>query len=147
MLIQLKNKNINIIVYYFFIFFLSFSNLNASLLPKLNSSCLWVKAESILDTTSIDSVINFSLQNNIDKLFFQVRSRGDALYNSELVPKHEQLDSLFDPLQYAINKTKNTNVEIHAWFNTYILWSNKSQPKDLNHFYYNCDDCFEVDLN
>ena len=141
------NKKIKNIINYFFIAFLSSSLLKASILPKVESSCLWVKAESVLDTTSIDSIINFSSSNNINKLFFQVRARGDALYNSSLVPRHENLDSLFDPLEYVINKTKNTDIEIHAWFNTYILWSSKYKPKDLNHFYYKCDDCFEVDLN
>ncbi len=141
------NKKIKIIINYFFIVFVCISSLNASILPKVESNCLWVKAESILDTSSVDSIVNFSNKNNINKLFFQVRSRGDALYNSSLVPKHENLDSLFDPLEYVINKTKNTNIEIHAWFNTYILWSSKYKPKDLNHFYYKCDDCFEVDLN
>ena len=70
-----------------------------------------------------------------------------GLYNSTLVPKHERLDSLFNPLQYIIDKTSETNIEIHAWFNTYILWSNPKKPQDDNHFYYKCADCFEVDLN
>ena len=141
------NKKIKNIINCFFIAFLCTTSLKASILPKVESNCLWVKAESILDTSSIDSILNFSSSNNINKLFFQVRSRGDALYNSSLVPRHENLDSLFDPLEYVINKAKNTNIEIHAWFNTYILWSSKYKPKDLNHFYYKCDDCFEVDLN
>ena len=130
-----------------FIYSSFFSSLNASLLPKIESNCLWVKAESILDSSSIDSVISFSKNNNINKLFFQVRSRGDALYTSNLVPKYEKLDSLFDPLQYVIEKTENTEIKIHAWFNTYILWSSKEKPIDDNHFYYKCEDCFQVDLN
>ena len=142
-----KNKKINIFVVYLFISFVSFSFLNASLLPKINSNSLWIKADSALDTTSIDSIVNFSSKNNINKLFFQIRSRGDALYNSSLVPKHERLDSLFNPLQYIIDKTSETNIEIHAWFNTYILWSSDKEPINPNHFYYQCDDCFEVDLN
>ena len=141
------NKKIKNIINCFFIAFLCTTSLKASILPKVESNCLWVKAESILDTSSIDSILNFSTSHNINKLFFQVRSRGDALYNSSLVPRHENLDSLFDPLDYVINKAKNTNIEIHAWFNTYILWSSKYKPRDLNHFYYKCDDCFEVDLN
>ena len=146
-LIKIKNNRIIDVITCFFILFASSSYIQASLLPKVESNCLWVKAESILDTSSIDSIVSFSSKNNINKLFFQVRSRGDALYNSNLVPKYEKLDSLFDPLEYVINKTRNTNIEIHAWFNTYILWSDKIKPKDVNHFYYKCDDCFEVDLN
>ena len=135
-------------LYIYLIFFVSLlSYVDASLLPKIKSNCLWIKAESVLDSSSIDSIISFSYNNNINKLFFQVRSRGDALYASKIVPKYEKLDSLFDPLQYVIEKTENTKIEIHAWFNTYILWSSREKPKDNNHFYYNCEDCFQVDLN
>ena len=115
---------------FLFFLFLSFS-FNSTLFPKINSNCLWVKAESILDTSSIDSLINFSLENNIDKLFYQVRSRGDALYNSQLVPKYEKLDSLFDPLQYILDQTSNMDLEVHAWFNTYILWSSENPPNNI----------------
>tara|TARA_S200000501_G_scaffold245021_1_gene229425 strand:+ start:30120 stop:31193 length:1074 start_codon:yes stop_codon:yes gene_type:complete len=108
---------------------------------------LWVKSTSILDSSSVDSVFNFAVKNNINKLFYQVRYRGDALYNSNLVPKHEKLDSLFDPLNYILQKTDSTDIEIHAWFNTYILWSSDKKPIDGNHLYFNCDQCFEVDLN
>ena len=138
------NKS-NKLLFLFFLF-LSFS-FNSTLFPKINSNCLWVKAESILNTSSIDSLINFSLENNIDKLFYQVRSRGDALYNSQLVPKYEKLDSLFDPLQYVLEQTSNMDLEVHAWFNTYILWSSENPPNNKSHLYYSCEDCFEVDLN
>jgi len=142
-LLDIINKSIN-----FFLFFLLISlSYNSSLFPKINSNCLWVKAESILDTASVDSIINFTLENDIDKLFYQVRSRGDALYNSQLVAKHEKLDSLFDPLNYVLSQTNNMEIEIHAWFNTYILWSSDNPPVNNNHIYYNCEDCFEVDLN
>ena len=142
---MISNKGIGFLIACFFVF--TFNPLFPSLLPKLDSNCLWIKSDSVLDSIKIDSVLSFSNKNNINKLFFQVRSRGDALYNSSIVPKHEKIDSLFDPLQYVIDKTENTNIEIHAWFNTYILWSSNNPPQNKNHFYYSCDDCFETDLN
>ena len=120
---------------------------NSTLFQKINTNCLWIKAESILDTASVDSIITFSLENDIDKLFYQVRSRGDALYFSQLVSRYEKLDSLFDPLDYVIKQTSNMDIEIHAWFNSYILWSSEKVPSDSTHLYYNCNDCFAVDLN
>ena len=139
------NKKIN----FFYIVLLLFS-LNIfpkSLLPKVVDNSLWVKSTSILDSSSVDSVYNFAIKNKVNKLFYQVRYRGDALYNSELVPKHEKLDSIFDPLNYILDKVDSTDIEIHAWFNTYILWSSDKKPINENHLYYNCEECFEVDLN
>lgn len=118
-----------------------------SLLPRVVDNSLWVKSTSILDSSSVDSVYNFAVKNKVNKLFYQVRYRGDALYNSDLVPRHEKLDSIFDPLNYILEKVDTTNIEIHAWFNTYILWSADKKPIDENHLYYNCQECFEVDLN
>ena len=139
------NRKIN----FFYIVLLLFS-LNIfpkSLLPKVVDNSLWVKSTSILDSSSVDSVYNFAIKNKVNKLFYQVRYRGDALYNSELVPKHEKLDSIFDPLNYILDKVESTDIEIHAWFNTYILWSSDKKPINENHLYYNCEECFEVDLN
>lgn len=131
-----------------FVFILLSLNLFPNtILPKIVDNSLWVKSTSILDSSSVDSVFSFAVKNNINKLFYQVRYRGDALYNSNLVPKHEKLDSLFDPLNYILQKTDSTDIEIHAWFNTYILWSSDKKPVDKNHLYFNCDECFEVDLN
>ena len=81
-----------------FVFILLSLNLFPNtILPKIVDNSLWVKSTSILDSSSVDSVFNFAVKNNINKLFYQVRYRGDALYSSNLVPKHEKLDSLFDP--------------------------------------------------
>ena len=44
-------------------------------------------------------------KNSINKIFFQVRGRGDALYESQIVPRYEKLDTLFDPLNYVLRKT------------------------------------------
>ena len=85
---------------------------------------------------AIDEKSPLTVKNNIDKVFLQIRSRGDALYQSDLVPKYENLSIDFDPLNYFLEKNIHENVEIHAWLNTYILWSGKSLPSDSLHFYY-----------
>ena len=46
-----------------------------------------------------------------------------------------------------MEKTKNTEIEIHAWFNTYILWTKPSLPVDSTHFYYICPQCLATDVN
>jgi len=128
-----------------FIFLCNFSF--TSILPNINNKCIWIPKENLLDTASVDFVFDFINKNNIDKVFLQIRSRGDALYQSDLVPKYENLSIDFDPLNYFLEKNIHKNVEIHAWLNTYILWSGKSLPKDSLHFYYKCPDCLESDFN
>ena len=146
------NNNYNIkksnraLKYIAFLFILQ-NILFSEILKNVNDKYIWVNRESIIDTSSINSVLSFAHNNNINKIFFQIRGRGDALYESQLVPKFEGLDSLFDPLHYVLEKTKNTEIEIHAWFNTYILWTKPSLPVDSTHFYYICPECLATDIN
>lgn len=144
-MINYLNRKIKL--FFIILLFLSFDIFPKSLIPKIIDNSLWVKSTSILDSSSVDSVYNFAVKNKVNKLFYQVRYRGDALYNSMIVPKHEKLDSIFDPLNYILKKVEDSDIEIHAWFNTYVLWSSDTKPLDKNHLYYNCEDCFEVDLN
>tara|TARA_B100000029_G_C17543236_1_gene947479 strand:+ start:571 stop:1794 length:1224 start_codon:yes stop_codon:yes gene_type:complete len=150
----LKNRDsytifgFNRAVTYIALFFIMFSNpLFSKILIDIDQKCIWVNRESIIDTARIDTIISFAEKNNIDKIFLQIRGRGDALYESQIVPRYEALDSLFDPLNYVIERTRENSIEVHAWFNTYILWSNSMPPKDLSHFYYTCPECLATDLN
>ena len=117
------------------------------ILSNVDSKCLWVKKTNVLDSTSIDSVFSFALENKINKLFIESMSDGEVLFNSNLISKYEQVDSLFDPLNYLLSKAEFSSIEIHAWFNTYLLWSKSTLPPNKDHFYYNCGDCFESDFN
>lgn len=62
---------------------------------------------------------------NMNAVFLQVRSTGDAFYKSNLVPWSRYLtgtfgkDPGFDPLQFAIDEAHKRNLELHAWFNPY----------------------------
>ena len=146
------NKNNNIkksygALKYIALFFILQNIVFSEILKNVNDKYIWVKREYITDSLSIDSVLSFAHKNKINKIFFQIRGRGDALYESQLVPKYERLDSLFDPLHYVLEKTKNTEIEIHAWFNAYILWSKSSPPINLEHFYYTCPECLATDIN
>ena len=90
---MLNYVNRKIKFFYIVLLLFSLNIFPKSLLPKVVDNSLWVKSTSILDSSSVDSVYNFAIKNKVNKLFYQVRYRGDALYNSELVPKHEKLDS------------------------------------------------------
>ena len=138
-----KNRALQFIALFFIIQNLSFANI----LSSIDNKYIWVNKESLIDTIKIDSVLSFVEKNNIENIFFQVRARGDALYESQIVPKFEKIDNDFDPLNYVLEKTKDKNIKVHAWFNTYMLWSSPQIPKDSLHFYFQCSDCFATDFN
>ena len=48
-----------------------------------------------------DKILNFAKTNNYNHLFVQIRGRGDAYYQSNLVPRSHLLKNTdFDPLDY-----------------------------------------------
>ncbi len=63
--------------------------------------------------------------NGINSVYFQVRTVGDALYTSALVPWSKWLTGNngqnpgWDPLAYAIAESHKRGIEIHAWLNPY----------------------------
>ena len=87
----------------------------------------------MIDKESIESAILFAHKSEFDKVFLQVRGRGDAFYNSEIINKNVTIDENFDPLEYSLELADSLNLEIHAWINCYILWSSDSLPKDKSH--------------
>lgn len=68
---------------------------------------------------------------NINAIFFQVRTEGDALYQSNFEPWSYWLTSeqgkipkpYFDPLEFAISEAHSRGMELHAWFNPYRVTS------------------------
>lgn len=66
-------------------------------------------------------------EQGINTVYFQVRTEGDALYDSEYEPWSKYLtgeegtapDPYWDPLQFAIEETHKLGMELHAWLNPY----------------------------
>ena len=99
-----------------------------------NVRAMWVVRDHITSKEKIDSVLEFAKENNYNHLFVQIRGRGDAYYNSEIVPRSHLLTNPdFDPLAYFLKKGRNNNIKIHAWFNVYYLWSSSNSPIQPNH--------------
>jgi len=67
--------------------------------------------------------------NGINAVLFQVRPACDAMYNSPYEPwsywfsgtqgKGPAVDSLWDPLEFAIEEAHKRGLELHAWVNPY----------------------------
>ena len=120
-----------------FVALLFFIN-NILIASVFNVRALWVVRDHVTSKESIDRVLMFAEQNNYNHLFVQIRGRGDAYYNSRLVPRSHLLkDTDFDPLQYFLKKAKGTSIKIHAWLNVYYLWSYYEKPTQDNHILLN----------
>jgi len=104
---------------------------------EFNERYLWVVRNTLTNKVSIDQMIEFATLNRFNQLLVQVRGRGDAYYNSNLVPRsHLIKDTDFDPLAYLIPKAKENGIQVHAWVNTYLLWSSRVKPVQQNHLLY-----------
>jgi len=113
--------------------------LNCILLSSTNNQpikALWVVRDHMVSKELIDEVLVFAENNNFNHIFAQVRGRGDAYYNSSIVPKSHLVDIDFDPLNYLINNNIDKNIKIHAWINIYYLWSSKFFPKQEDHLFF-----------
>lgn len=117
----------------FFIFFI-FIGTAASENPSAEIKSLWVVRYSMVSKKEIDRVIETAVEYGFNHLFVQVRGRGDAYYSSQIVPRgHYLSDPDFDPLAYAIEKGHSEGLQVHAWLNTFLVWSSPEMPSDSNH--------------
>tara|TARA_B100001142_G_scaffold27541_3_gene24726 strand:- start:7493 stop:8674 length:1182 start_codon:yes stop_codon:yes gene_type:complete len=127
------------ILFLTFLFSVSFSN--------NFDKCIWVKADAMIKEESIYDALIFAYEHEFNKVFLQVRSRGDSFYSSSIVPKNDLIDNNFDPLKYALDLGHSLGLEVHAWVNTYILWSSPNKPSYPNHLYYTNPDWMEVNVH
>ena len=118
-----------------FALFLLLTQILFSQLSDLHTRCLWVVRESMYNEKMVNDAIVYAYQAGYDIVYVQVRGRGYSFYESNIVPKHPKIKTDFDPLQYAITLGKGLGIEVHAWMNTYILWSSKYPPENLDHIY------------
>tara|TARA_Y100000782_G_scaffold112032_1_gene141365 strand:- start:181 stop:1242 length:1062 start_codon:yes stop_codon:yes gene_type:complete len=84
----------------------------------------------------INSALVYAYQSGYNIVFIQVRGRGYAFYNSDIVPKHPKIATEFDPLDYAVTLGHALGIEVHAWMNSYILWSSNTPPENPEHLYH-----------
>ena len=107
---------------------------------------LWVIRNTMTNPKSIDKMLQFATLNRFNHILVQVRGRGDAYYQSSLVPKsHLIQDAEFDPLAYLLPKAKEKGIKVHAWVNTYLLWSSRVKPFQKNHILFTNPDWLDQD--
>ena len=78
---------------------------------------------------------------NFNAVIFQVRTSGDALYNSTLEPWSYYLSGhqgtapspFYDPLEFILQEAHKRNMEVHAWFNPYRARAGSTSTAGLAH--------------
>ncbi len=123
-----KNRAMYIIALFILSINFIFSQIN-----QISHKCIWISRDELINKESIKSALTFASESGFNKVFLQVRGRGDAFYNSDIVVKNEVIDNNFDPLKYAIELSDTLDIEIHAWINCYILWSANNLPSNKLH--------------
>lgn len=72
---------------------------------------------------------------NFNTVFFQVRLRGDVIYNSRYEPVNRNIafSPQYDPLSFAVEECHKRGLELHAWFTPYNLGRDHKSPTICNH--------------
>ena len=98
----MKNNLVKNRAMYIIALFILSINFTFSQIDQINDKCIWISRDELINKESINSALIFASESGFNKVFLQVRGRGDAFYNSEIVVKNEMVDKNFDPLKYAV---------------------------------------------
>lgn len=111
---------------------------------------LWVSrfdwaAYNNADPAKVEEIVENAAAAGFNVLFFQVRGTADAYYTPGLEPWAQRLtgtlgqDPGWDPLQLMIDKAHAKGIQVHAYINTYPVWTGCEAPPDDSsprHLYY-----------
>ena len=95
-------------------------------------------------TATIEGMIQNAADEGFTEVVWQVRARGDALYNSNLEPRASGLTPGFDPLQVALDAAHARGLKLHAWLNATPLWSGTTETPPAGHIFHNTAPSFRV---
>lgn len=101
--------------------------------PRLRTSA-WVVRSDLDSPAEVASVCSEAKQAGVDALLVQVRGRADALYQSDIAPRAENLAAApvdFDPLAQLL--TDCAPLPLHAWLNVFYLWGGATPPENPKH--------------
>lgn len=88
---------------------------------------------------SLRAIVRELARARYNTVFFQVRGRADAMYRSLFEPWAQQLtgtlgkDPGWDPLEFLVREAHGQGLEVHAWFNTFVVGGGKDRPPGSLH--------------
>ncbi|HEY2955238.1 MAG TPA: family 10 glycosylhydrolase [Candidatus Eisenbacteria bacterium] len=95
---------------------------------------LWVVRSTLTDPGRIERVVEHARQAGARGLLAQVVGRGDAYYRSDILPRAASLPTPdFDPLALLLARAHAAGLEVHAWVNCMLVWSEPGRPGDPRH--------------
>ncbi len=110
--------------------------LNSPVVPKDEIRAAWVVRYSLSSKEDVDLAVDYATRARFHLLFVQVRGRGDAYYRSSLEPEGQKLGRPiddFDPFDYMLRRCHQAGIAVHAWINTYYVWSDPKASPPPNH--------------
>lgn len=96
---------------------------------------VWVVRTTLSTPEGVRAMVARAEAGGFNTLLVQVRGRGDAYYESRWEPRAEALTdrSDFDPLALTIQEAHARGMAVHAWVNTYLVWSGPTPPRSPLH--------------
>ena len=95
---------------------------------------LWVVRWSLIDSAKVERAVERAREIGVKGLLAQVVGRGDAYYQSDILPRAEDLPRPeFDPLGFLVERAHAAGLEVHAWVNCMLVWSLPRRPRDPRH--------------
>ncbi|MCI0661191.1 MAG: family 10 glycosylhydrolase, partial [Acidobacteria bacterium] len=103
---------------------------------RIEARALWVKCDTLSSSAAVIDLVRRAKKNNFTDLVVQVRSRGNAYYNSQIEPRADELASQpagFDPLGLTIEEAHRAGIKVHAWINVFLVASAINPSKSPEH--------------
>jgi uncharacterized lipoprotein YddW (UPF0748 family) len=94
---------------------------------------LWVVRTALVSPQAVDQVVDQAVAGGFNTLLVQVRGRGDAFYQSSIVPRSDLIHPAgFDPFARLLERARARNLQVHAWVNV-LLSAHFGVPLPPNH--------------
>lgn len=103
--------------------------------PRTEMRGLWVVRTALVSPAEVDRVVDQAYEAGFNALLVQVRGRGDAFYESRVVPRSPIIPARyagFDPLGRLLERARQRGLQVHAWVNV-LLSAHFGQPLPAGH--------------
>ncbi|MFI5252643.1 MAG: glycoside hydrolase family 10 protein [Bacteroidota bacterium] len=133
----MRKRCVFVLLIFIFPGILRSGNNTSSRYPKWEVRAVWLATVAGLDwpsshnpdeqKKSLSDIVERLSNAHYNTIYFQVRGRGDAMYHSSYEPWSQQLtgtigkDPGWDPLEFIVREAHAHNMEVHAWFNTFLV--------------------------
>jgi uncharacterized lipoprotein YddW (UPF0748 family) len=115
--------------------------------PAGEIRALWVVRDALRSPQDVERMVDFARDNRFHLIFVQVRGRGDAYYFSATEPAGDLEYPIadFDPLEYVLILAHRAGISVHAWVNTFYVWSDPDRDPPAGHVFHRHPEWFLSD--